>query len=74
MSGSIRNPSGFSNSGTGMSIQRMCAMCHNPRTALGSGIRMVAGYRCWVCLACKEKIDLKRGNVIPTRNSKGTKK
>ena len=42
MSGSIRNPSGFSNSGTGMSIQRMCAMCHNPRTALGSGMVGVA--------------------------------
>ena len=71
---SSSNPSGFTEIGTGMTIQRMCAMCHNPRVPLGSGIRMVAGYKCWVCAGCKAKIDAKRDKVLPSRNSKGTKK
>lgn len=71
---SATNPSNFSQLGTGMQIQRMCAMCHKPRLALGSGIRMVAGYRCWVCADCKAKIDAKREKLIPSRNSKRTKK
>ncbi len=71
---SSANPSSFTQLGTGMSIQRMCAVCHKPRAALGSGIRMVAGYRCWACADCKAKIDAKREKMIPSRNSKGTKK
>lgn len=71
---SAANPSNFTKLGTGMQIQRMCAVCHKPRLALGSGIRMVAGYRCWVCADCKATIDKNRDKLLPVRNSKGSKK
>lgn len=69
---SSSNPSGFSEIGTGMTIQRMCALCHNPRSPRGSGLRMIAGYKRRVCFACKDAIDARR-QVSRPRNSKGQK-
>ena len=39
-----------------MSVVKMCALCHKPRSLLGSKITMHKGYRVWMCAMCaKEK-------------------
>lgn len=68
MTGSTRNPSGLAQPGTGLNITRMCSKCSTPKQALGGGLRQLFGFRQWVCMACKEKIDAKR-SVKTSRTS-----
>lgn len=35
-------------------ISQMCNLCHKPRPQLGGGLRLVLGFRMWVCAKCKE--------------------
>jgi phosphoribosylformimino-5-aminoimidazole carboxamide ribonucleotide (ProFAR) isomerase len=38
-------------------FQRSCSACGNFKLQLGGGIRIVHGFRQWVCAGCKNVID-----------------